>query len=850
MQAIELKTEYLKNPIAIDIERPRLSWKVEGETFQSAYQIMAYTNGKESYNTGKVESSSTYHKYSGTLVSRDRITWKVRLWDETGVCGPWSEEAHFEMVFLQESDWKAKWINPEPGNMKEDRQPASYLKKEFVAEKSENARLYITAHGVYDAYINGIRVGEFVLAPGTSQYNRRLQYQVYDVSNLLKRGLNEIVISVGDGWWRGDTGYGGERNCFGTDLAVLCQLEIAQEVILISDDSWYASQNGAIGRNDLMQGEQYDARKEKIKDWHPVTEENFGYETLVCSNSFDVVERERFTGKWVKTPKKESVIDFGQNIAGYVEFGFYAHEGQGITICHGECLDQNGNFTRENFQAPNHRIEQRIDYICKEGWNTYKPHKAIFGFRYIQIITDIEITENDFTAIAVYSDMQQTGKFECGHSGINRLFSNALWSMKGNFLEIPTDCPTRERTGFTGDAQVFVNTGMYLMDCYPVYRKFLSELRAVELEGGCISQTAPAAKGHLFDGATGWSDAIDLIPWRMYLRYDNPEILEENYKKIKEWIEFSLSRAKKDNPGRVKEREEQYSAYLLDTGWHWGEWIEPDWNGFIKTEDPGGAYLQDIYNHGAPEVCTAHLSYGCYIASQIADILGKKAEAEYFYEMRRLTKLAYRETCVENGCMKNKRQCDYVHAIMFDMLSEKEKKNACDELNQMIVEDDYHLNTGFLSTYELLRVLTDYGHADTAWNLMLQDTCPGWLYQLQFDATTIWEDWKGMERGKAPKDSMNHYSFGTFAGWLMDRAAGIIIDRRKIQIHPYPDKRIGYVKASYDSPYGEIYSSWEFVNELLKMEIRIPPNTEAEVFVPDGRCFSVGPGRYTYEARI
>ena len=222
---------------------------------------------------------------------------------------------------------------------------------------------------------------------------------------------------------------------------------------MISDDSWYASQNGAIGRNDLMQGEQYDARKEKIQDWHPVTEENFGYETLVCSNSFDVVERERFTGKWVKTSKKESVIDFGQNIAGYVEFGFYAHEGQGITICHGECLDQNGNFTRENFQAPNHRIEQRIDYICKEGWNTYKPHKAIFGFRYIQIITDIEVTEKDFVAIAVYSDMRQTGKFECGHSGINRLFSNALWSMKGNFLEIPTDCPTRERTGFTGDAQ-------------------------------------------------------------------------------------------------------------------------------------------------------------------------------------------------------------------------------------------------------------------------------------------------------------------------------------------------------------------------------------------------------------
>ena len=259
-----------------------------------------------------------------------------------------------------------------------------------------------------------------------------------------------------------------------------------------------------------------------------------------------------------------------------------------------------------------------MEYICKGGWNDYKPQKSIFGFQYIQVMTDAEVTEKNFTAIAVYSNMPQTAKFECGHSGINQLFSNAVWSMKGNFLEIPTDCPTRERTGFTGDAQVFVNTGMYLMECYPVYRKFLNELRAVKRDGGCVSQTAPSGKGHLFDGSAGWSDAIDLIPWRMYLRYGNQDILKENYEKIKEWLDFSLKRAKEDNPGRVRGKDDKYYSYLLDTGWHWGEWIEPDWNGFISGEDPGGAYLRDIHDHGAPEVCTAHLSYGCQIAAEVA----------------------------------------------------------------------------------------------------------------------------------------------------------------------------------------------------------------------------------------
>lgn len=436
-----------------------------------------------------------------------------------------------------------------------------------------------------------------------------------------------------------------------------------RKIVLISDKSWEASQDGPIRFNDTMQGEIYDSTLENIDNWHEVTERDFGYANLVCSNSYNVREHERFVGTIIQKDEEKFVIDFGQNIAGYVEFKFEAKKGQKIKIRHGECLENDGTFTIENFQAPNHRIEQFVEYICKEGWNVYKPEKTFFGFRYIEVTTDLKLTEDNFTAIAVYSDMKQTSYFETAHEGVNKLFKNAVWSMKGNFLEVPTDCPTREKSGFTGDAQLFVNMGMFLMDCYPVYRKFLDELRAVNLEGGCISQIAPTAEGHMFDGSAGWSDAIDLIPWRMYLKYENTDLLIENYQKIKEWLLFSLDRAKTENPERVKEKKEKYSTFLLDTGHHWGEWVEPDWNGFADKDNPIGWYLYDIYTNGSPEITNPHLSYGCFIASEIAKMLHNEKDYLFFKKMHKYTKLAYREVCLENGRLKKKRQCNYIHAI-------------------------------------------------------------------------------------------------------------------------------------------------------------------------------------------
>ncbi|MBQ8953843.1 MAG: family 78 glycoside hydrolase catalytic domain, partial [Clostridia bacterium] len=380
--------------------------------------------------------------------------------------------------------WQAKWIDPELPHDPETKQPASYLRRRFAVEGTENACLYITCHGLYAAYINGRRAGDFVLAPGVGDYRQRLTVQRYDVSGLLRQGENEITVVLGDGWYRGGVGIDGLRNYYGSDLALLCQLEIGGRPVLCSDESWEAAQEGPIRENDLEIGEIYDARMEKITGWHGVTARDFGFGNLAATESVPVREQERFSGKLITTPNGETVIDFGQNLAGYTELRVHAKAGQKIILWHGETLDENGNFTQSNFEPgernKNGGIPQKIEYVCKDGLNEYRPSFALFGFRYAKVETDCDLTDASFTAVAVYSDMPQTGFFECGSADVNQLFQNSLWSMRSNFCDIPTDCPTRERAGWTGDAGAFAPTAVYLADCYPVLRKWLGECRLAQ----------------------------------------------------------------------------------------------------------------------------------------------------------------------------------------------------------------------------------------------------------------------------------------------------------------------------------------------------------------------------------
>lgn len=553
MQAVNLKTEYRKNPLGLDAGAPFLSWTCSGGTWQRAYRVKALSGGAVLWDSGKVEGGDMGCAFGGVLHSRQRVIWRVCLWDEKGERGPWSEEGVFETAFLDKACWKAKWINPEMTTDETRRQPAGYLKKRFVLDDWQTGRLYITCHGVYAAYLNGSRVSDFVLAPGTTEYAKCLHYQTYDVTEALQRGENELLVVLGDGWYRGNNGVDGNCNLFGKDIALLCQLETDGQVQVVSDESWEAAQDGAIRFNDLQDGEIVEAFRGTGSAYHGVRVEAYGYDKLMGSSHGAVHEQEHFQPTILTTPKGETVLDFGQNMAGYVEFTVDARHGQEIVMVHGETLDKDGNFTTASFQPTGRkrkRICQEIRYICKEGLNRYKPTFCFFGFRYVKLTTKIPLEAFTFTAHALYSDMEQTGRFTCGHEGVNQLVQNTLWSQKSNFLDIPTDCPTRERQGWMGDAGIFAATGLYLTDCYPILRKWMRDVRCTQRADGNIRGYAPRTDdgrgvAGMLDGAAGWAEACILVPYTLYKAVGNPQILEENYEMMKGWMAFAERRAKK-----------------------------------------------------------------------------------------------------------------------------------------------------------------------------------------------------------------------------------------------------------------------------------------------------------------
>ncbi|MBR5738937.1 MAG: family 78 glycoside hydrolase catalytic domain, partial [Lachnospiraceae bacterium] len=667
--------------------------------------------------------------------------------------------------------WAAKWIDPELPHEETARQSAAVLRRSFSVTQFGRAVLYITCHGLYEAVLNGKRVGDFVLAPGTGDYRKRLAVQAYDVSALLREGENELQATLGDGWYRGCVGIDGLRNYYGNDIALLCQLEADGVPILVSDETWEASSEGPVRENDLQQGETYDARKEEITDWHKVRVRDFDFTPLSGEPFVPIRTQERFSGALMTTPNGETVVDFGQNLTGWTEIRVSAKAGQRITLWHGEALDEADNFTQINFDPgernKNGGIPQKTTYICKDGENVWHPRFSVFGFRYAKIETDIDLNDASFTAVAVYSELPQTGFFSCGNDKINRLFRNCLWSMRSNFCDVPTDCPTRERAGWTGDAEVFAPTAVFLADCLPVYRKWLGECRLAQRENGLVENIAPVNHNggmisNLLQGSAGWGDACILVPWALYEAYGDRTILEENYEMMKRWLAFCLKRAEKT---RLKNRKNPDRRYLADQGFHFGEWCEPDVSN-MET-------MKQTMMHGAPEVATAYLFRSASLLSKISEVLGKPEDAASYAEIAEKARRAYRFSCTDHGSIRSKRQAEYVRPIAFGLLNEEEMPAAADALDQLVRENGFHLNTGFLSTPMLCRVLADYGHADTAYRLLLQETCPSWLYAVNKGATTIWETWDGVREDGTVHDSLNHYAYGAIAGWFFDGIAGI-----------------------------------------------------------------------------
>ena len=857
MKIANLQVNHMENPCGIDGNDIVIRWKLEDGKKQTAYEVVISDisdtdRKKEIEATGKIVGGQMFYHLKHAISYRTKAEIILRVWDESDIV---SDKSHILVTTgIEKKAWKAKWIDPEKDHTPKERQRASYLKKTFMlteedieAGQKKGAFLYVTCHGLMNIKINGREITDHQLMPGTQQYDKRLMVETISVEAFLKTGENEIVVALGDGWYRGSMGMSQEKNVYGDDVALLAQLEIARKSVCLTDETWHATQNGPIGLNDFMAGEEYDAQLEELCDLHDVKVKDFGYENLICRDTVPIVPKETFPATWLENPKGEKILDFGQNVVGYVMLDFEGCAGKKITLTHGEVLDANGNFTIANFQNPKMPVKQEVHYICKDGHNTYHPTMTYMGFRYVKVEADFDIDASAFTAVAIYSDMRQTGQFGCGVEEINQLFKNALWSMKGNFVDVPTDCPTREKSGYSGDCQAYIHTAMYLMDCYPVYAKWFREQAAGQYDDGVVPQIAPKCSkagkkeklmGKIeIDGGIGWSDSFEIVSFRLMQRYGDDALIRDNYDALKKWTEYEINRAKETRLVNKVSLPKKHRQYMIDTGWMWGEWLEPNQDSV--------SYMKNLIIKGDPEVGTAFFYLHLVYMSKMADHLGKKEDAAHYQEIAEKAKEAYRAVYLENGRVKEeKRQCRFVRPIAHNLLFEEEKKQAAADLADKITKNGDHLNTGFLTTHELCRSLSRYGQKEKAYDLLLQKEMPGWLYAVTKGCTTIPEDWDCFDKNGNPKDSFNHYSYGAIVGWLMDSVCGIVVEDGAITVAPQPDARLGYANATYDSPYGLIMSAWKYEKDRIVYTFEIPSNMTATIRLEGCNPEIVDPGFY------
>lgn len=847
MKAVRLRTEYLKNPIGIDIARPRLMWNCAGGVTQTAYQIIATSDsGAVLWDSGKVESSSMQAVYPKKLSDRERVNWKLRLWDETGETGEWTE-AFFETGISQ---WQAKWITGNYTVHKKERYPVDCFRKTVaVSGEVKAARLYITACGLYEAKLGGKKAGSFCLAPGYTDYNKRVQYQTYDVTGLLKSGENELTVQLADGWYRGSVGAWGRKNQFGTETKLLAQLEVeyadGTKSVTATDETWDWSNDGPIRFADNKDGETVEAfRTPMYSGKAKVTSHKV---VPTASNNVPVTEHERFTPKELTTPSGKTVLDFGQNIAGYAEFRITARVGQRVFLRFGELLDENGEFTQKNIQCSNKRITtplQQVDYTCGEGENRYKTTFAVFGFRYILVETDVPFAPEDFSAIAVYSDMEQTGLFESSNELLNQFFAATVWSAKGNHLDIPTDCPTRERHGWTGDAQVFFTTAAYLFDFAAFSKKYLTDVYDWQKPNGKLPQIAPHGGVDFYmnvmDGSVGWSDVGVLYPYRFWKIYGDRSILEEYYDRMKQYAEFMISRCGKWGGPYAKRTGVAGEAkkYLVNCGQGYDEWAEPadvytfNWTHFAAPH---------------PEVSTAYTSYVMGLMVEIAEALGKGSDIPRYREYRDGCKRAYQALVKQPAfSLDTDRQARLVRPVYMDLLDEPQTEYAKKRLIQALENYGWRLGTGFLSTPLILDVLAEID-MDAAYRLLENEELPGWLSMPKNGATTIWEGWEG-PKSQDGIASLNHYSKGAVCEWLFTTMCGIRVDgENHFTIAPRPGGHFTHAGASYRSVYGEVKSGWRREGGKTVYTITVPANCTAEITLTGREPERVGAGTYTME---
>src|SRR5918994_1430295 len=897
LRPVGLRCEYRVDPLGIDERAPRLSWALESEgrgQVQSAYRILVAQSEEDLeseenllWDSGRVESDrSVGVEYEGeALRSGTRCLWKVRVWDGEADPSPFGGPAVFETGLLERSDWEGDWISlgsgpdedfePPTGDEYDELAngltPSPYLRKAFSLNRPiRKARLYATARGIYELSINGKKVGEDVLAPGWTDYDRRVQYQAYDVTPLLADGPNAIGALLGDGWYAGFVGFDPKHRGahYGVRPQLLAQLEIEYEdggtETITTDGSWRCS-TGPVLFSDLLMGESYDARDEMpgwdepgFDDlaWYGVKAEEIGDAKLVAQPDEGIRVTEELEAKTVTKPEDGVyVFDMGKNMVGWVRLKVEGEAGRKVTLRYAEALNPDGTIYTTNL-----RSARAIDrYVLKgEGEEVYEPRFTFHGFRYVEVTGyPGEPQPEAVTGRVVHSATPPTGSFECSNSMVNELQENILWGQRGNFLSVPTDCPQRdERLGWMGDAQVFVRTASFNMDVAAFFEKWMTDVEDAQSPQGAFPDVAPLLRGSgLIDlrwGAPAWGDAGVIVPWTIYRAYDDTRIVERHYDAMARWMEY-LHEA---NPGLIRKNR---------MGNNYGDWLSP-------RGDHTPRHL----------LATAYWAYGAKLMAEMAEVTGRNEDAKKYGDLNERIKAAFQETYVSpDGWIEGDTQTCYLLALHMDLLPENLRSAAAEHLVRTIEREDWHLSTGFAGVGYLCPVLTEAGYTDVAYRLLENETYPSWGYTIKNGATTIWERWDGWteENGfQSPNmNSFNHYSLGSVGEWLYRYVAGIDLGSPgygRILIRPRPGGGLTHARGEYDSVRGRISSSWKIEGDRFTLEVLVPPNTTATVHVPcadvsegggsvaeaDGvemlragegeTVLSVGSGRYEFSGRV
>ncbi len=861
----KLMLNYEVNPIGIT-KATQFGWIIGSkysDVLQTSYHLQVGKDEKLEtvlFDSGLVKSEESVHVIAEgfTLESCTRYYFRVKITDNYGNESLWSEPGVFVTALLDNKEWEGKFISAE--TLEDvDNSKGTYVRGTFETKGNiKEAFVYTTALGLYNLYLNGQKVSKDEMTPGWTSYNKHLLYQTYDISEQLQEGNNAIGAMLGAGWYKGKMGFEGRRNNYGKQTAFLCQLVIIYEdgthQIVVSDETWKGF-DAPVVFSEIYDGETYDARKE-IKDWNRFTFDDttwrpveiiaYDKAVLTAQAGCRVKEITEIPAKKIlTTPEGDTVIDFGQNLTGWVTFKVQGKAGDVVELNCFEILDASGNVYLDNLRG----AKETITYICKDEKEVeFHPFFTYQGFQYAKITSyPGEIKLDNFTAFAVHSDMEPTGTFECSNKDINQLQHNILWGLKGNFLDVPTDCPQRnERLGWTGDAQIFCRTASYLMNTYTFYKKWLVDVAADQTEEGGVPHVVPDILS-LSDSddwlirqgthsAAAWADVAVINPWTLYLTYGDKVILEDQYESMKSWVEFMFTHSKKG---------------IWNYKLQFGDWVALD----AEEGSYFGATPNDL-------TCTAFYAYTTNLFSKIANVLGKKEDYENYTNLYHSIKEVFQQTFFQkDGTLTAQTQTAHIISLYFDLVPEQYREKTVNSLIELLDKENGHLVTGFVGTPYFCHALSQNGHTKEAYDLLLKDDFPSWLYQVKMGATTVWEHWDGMKPDgtmwSPDMNSFNHYAYGAIGEWLYRVVAGFEINEEKPGykhsiIHPHVGGDLEFVNATYDSVYGMLKVAWKVEDRKVTLEVTIPHNTTATIIL-DGKEYvekKVGSGQYQYDYEI